>query len=149
MSPNFDSLQSDYLSVKPNLRALATEETVLNLCNKDVMFNLSSEHIVQVHRMKEKSPGSSRAVRVTFASRKIRDAVYEQRRQLMNKTDARVYVSEYLTKAISDLFYEARKLVEGKRLNSCWRAGGLVYVKRLETDKSIQVRNTTTVTATS
>jgi len=54
MSPNFDLLQSDYLSVKPNLRALATEETVLNLCNKDVMLNLSSEHIVEVHRMKEK-----------------------------------------------------------------------------------------------
>ena len=132
---------SGTLPNKVNLHASVTQDAVLNLCNNDLKLHLSSEHIVQAYRMRAKTPGLTRAVRVTFSTRKVRDAVFQERRRLKEKTEAKIYISEDLIKSASELYYEARKLVKEKRLNSCWTAGGVVFVKRLETDKPVPVRD--------
>ena len=119
----------------------ATEDAVLTLCNKDLSLDLKSGDIVSTYRMKSNDSRVPRSIHVTFSTRKVRDSVYAQRRSLKTKTDMKVYISEDLTKQASELFYEARKLVRAKRLNSAWTAGGNVFVKRLQLDKPTLVRD--------
>lgn len=112
----------------------ATEEAVLDLFNKDLSLNMTPGDIASAYRLKSKDSNTPRPIHVTFSTRKGRDSVISQRRMLKLKSDAKVFISEDLTKHASELFFEARKLVQTKRLNSAWTAGGNVFVKRLLLD---------------
>jgi len=124
-----------------NRHVRATEAAVVELCTKDLGIKLSGEDIEQAYRMKSSKPDSPRPILVSFTSRKLRNEIFDQRRKLKSRDDAKIFICENLTKSTSELFFEARKLVKAKRLNSSWTMGGSVYVKRLELDKPTLVRD--------
>ena len=123
--------------------AVSTERSVILLCNEDLGLNISAKDIELVYRMRSNRPDSHRPVHVRFTSRKVRDAVFDRRRLLKGKREGKIFISENLTKSASELFFEARKLQRERQIYGCWTAGGAVFVKRLETDKPLLVRDTT------
>ena len=132
--------QSATLEVQPP-HADVTERAILQMCNDDLHLNLQSSDIELAYRMKGSSAESSRPILVRFLSRKVRNTVFDLRRRLKSRKDCKVFISENLTKAASELFFEARKMQREKRLYGCWTASGNIFVKRTETGKPIMVRN--------
>jgi len=57
-----------------------------------------------------------------------------------------VFIGEHLTRVASKLFFEARKMMQEKRVLGCWTASGNIFVKRTEMEKPILVRDLTSLT---
>jgi len=129
------SVSSSLGGLNAKQHAASTEKSVLDLCKTDLGLDLCSKDIEVSYRLRSQNTGAPRPILVTFASRKIRNEVYERRRVLKGKVGAKVYICENLTASVSEIVREARQLVKDKRLHSCWTSGGSVVVKRTEAGK--------------
>jgi len=85
-------------SVAPPVHVDATERTVLQLCNEDLQLNLKSSDIELSCRIKGAMAGGVRPILVKFANHKIRNAVFDERRRLKFKKEAKVFIGEHLTR---------------------------------------------------
>lgn len=92
----------------------AVESTVVAFVNDSLGVEISPSDISIAHRIKAGPKDTTRPVIVRFTSRKARNAVYNARKSLKD-TGHKVFLSEHLTKATSDLFFEARKLLREKK----------------------------------
>jgi len=97
--------------------------------SKNQMFSLFSSHIwtTYIHRMRAGPKDKCRPVIVRFTNRRVRNMVYAARKELKDLSD-RVYISEHLTKAASDLFFDARRMVREKKIFAAWTQNGLVHI---------------------
>lgn len=114
------------------------ETTVVAFLNDKLGVEATVQDISIAHRLKAGPRDKVRPVIVRFVNRKLRNQVLGVKKQLKNST---FFVSEHLTKAASQLFFEARKLVRDKKLNSAWTRNGQVVVKLGTTDRGKVVRN--------
>jgi hypothetical protein len=114
------------------------ESSVLQLCNDTLGIEVSSKDISVAHRLKAGKNDRYRPIIVRFASRKVRDEIFRAKRKLFAPRDRdgsssgnteKIYISEHLTRGVSNIFFEARKMVRDKRLASAWTHKGLVNVK--------------------
>lgn len=130
-----------------------TERSIIELCKNDLKLDLRSSDIEIAYRMKGPSTGASsestQPVFVRFVSRKVRNAVFDQRRLLVHRKDSKIFLCENLSKAASSLFYEARKMQRDKRIFGCWTASGNIFVKRTEMAKPVLVRDMTSLNLSS
>ena len=117
----------------------SVECSILSLCIDKLGVAVSQSDISVAHRLKAGKSDKHRPIIVRFNSRRIRDEVLRAKKKLMttpadrsNTDNARdkVFISEHLTRAVSNLFFEARKLVREKRIASSWTHKGLVNIKR-------------------
>ena len=116
-----------------------TVKAVIECCRKKLDLEISERDITAGFRV----PGLKNAPRpivVTFASRLVRDRIYELRRLLRKQDTAqRVYINEHLTKKNADIFSKGRKLFKEKRIASIWTWNGAVFVRRAESDRPTRV----------
>ena len=84
--------------------------------------------ISTAHRLKAGPKDKTRPIIVRFTSRRVRNQVYAAKKFLKGGT-SKVFISEHLTKADSDLFYEARQLLRQKKIFAAWTQNGLVHVR--------------------
>ena len=116
-----------------------TVKAVVECCRDKLNLDVSERDITAGYRI----PGFRNAPRpiiVTFASRLVRDNVYESRRLLRKQTTTQgVYIKEHLTKKNSDIFSKGRKLLKEKRITSVWTRNGVVFVRKAESDRPTRV----------
>ena len=97
-------------------------------CNDVLGVKIENKDISIAHRLKAAKYDRVRPVIVRFVSRKTQNAVYSARKLLKNSSDP-IFISEHLSKAASDLFYDARKMLKEKKIHGTWTQNGHVYVK--------------------
>lgn len=116
-------------------------KTVLRFCNDKLSVVVDASEISVAHRLKQGKNDNVRPIIVRFTNRRVRDEVLRAKKKLSVPRDHlgvtqerihkdRVFICEHLTRSVSSLFYEARKLVKEKRLFAAWTHKGLVNVKR-------------------
>lgn len=113
---------------KPLESSRAVELAVIEFCRESLDVNVSSHDISAAHRIRGGGKDKSRPIIVRFASRKVRDEVYSSKMKLKGLAD-KCFISEHLTKAASELFFEARKMLREKKLVSTWTRNGQVLVR--------------------
>lgn len=123
----------------------SVEKSVLDLLQNKLNIPAVSDNIVSAFRLKSGKNDKTRPVLVKFESRKLRDKVLSAKRVLGRKRDneqdeaagtnpedtaaSRIYISEQLTKKISDLFFRARELKRKNHIHAAWTRNGKLYVK--------------------
>ena len=115
----------------------SVERSVLALCNEKLAISVGPRDISVAHRLKAGKNDKHRPIIVRFTSRRIRDEVLRAKKKLIispsmssrDSTQDMVFISEHLTRGVSSLFFEARKLVREKRLTAAWTHKGLVNIK--------------------
>jgi len=118
----------------------SVEETVITLCQKSLDVDVTRGDISIAHRMRAGFKDKCRPVIVRFTNRRVRNMVYAVRKELKNLTTDRVYISKHLTKAASDLFFDARRMVREKKIFAAWTQNELVldYRARLYASRPTQ-----------
>ena len=114
----------------------SVESSVIALCTDRLNVTVSYRDIAVAHRLKAGPHDSARPIIVRFTSRKVRDEVLRAKKKLFvprgsndGGTKGGVFISEHLTRGVSTLFYEARKLAREKKIFSAWTNKGLVNIK--------------------
>ena len=139
---------TDSCSVRSSESHESVESTFIKFCQDTLNVTVSRSDISSAHRMRPGQKDTVRPIIVRFANRRTRDKIYRARKMLkrdrptasdqtqpIQRTSQPVYISEHLTKAASDLFFEARQLVREKRFFSTWTQNGQVHV-RISSDAS-------------
>ena len=120
----------DLNSGAPMLRETfeSVERTTLEFFNSSLGVAVTQQDVSIAHRIRAGPNDKVRPIIVRFNNRKVRNAVFRAKKMLKN--DSRhIFISEHLAKLASELFFEARKYVKDKRLNSAWTMNGQVYAK--------------------
>lgn len=107
----------------------AVENTVIAFCKDSLHIEITPHDISFAHRIKTGPKDAIRPVLVRFTSRRVRDQIYRSKKLLKGSSTNNVYISEHLSRANAELFFEARKLLRLKKLHSAWTQMGLVHVK--------------------
>ena len=144
---------ADGTDVMPSESHTSVAASILKLCNETLEVPVELREISVAHRLKAGKNDSHRPIIVRFTSRKTRDDVLRAKKKLFtprgsssasaSASTTRVYICEHLTKNVSTIFFEARKLVKEKKLAAAWTHKGLVNIKyTLDTqEKPTVVRN--------
>ena len=114
-----------------------TVKAVLNLCRDRLGITLNDQDITAAYRITRGRKDNHRPIIVTFRTRRIREMVYQARRELRDKdhsSDNAIYINEYLTKINADIYAHARAMVKDKKLAGTWTRGGLVMFKRTDSE---------------
>lgn len=125
----------------------SVEESVLKLCRETLGISIEPRDISVAHRLKPGSKDRFRPVIVKFATRRIRNMVYQAKKHLRgtpeNRSSNGIYISEHLTKETADLFFEARKMVKEKRIFAAWTQNCQVHIRMSAdpTSRAIIVKN--------
>lgn len=109
--------------------SLPVEQAVIELCRDRLGIDVLPSEISSAHRIRKGDKDTTRPVIVRFVCTKTRDKIMRAKKQLKSAGN-RIYISEHLTFAASKCFYEARKLVREKKIESAWTMNGQVYFKR-------------------
>ena len=91
----------------------------IECCKSTLGLEISANDITAGYRISgpKKTP---RPIAVGFATRFVRDRVYESRKSLGKQVGAtKVYINEHLTKTNSEIFGKIYKCVRGRRLDGC------------------------------
>ena len=107
----------------------AVEATTVEFCRDSLNIAVSLQDISSAYRMKPGTKDTTRPVMVRFSSHRIHHEIYQTKKQLKDCRE-QIYISEHLTKPTADLFYETRKLLRDKKIQSTWTQNCRVVVKR-------------------
>jgi len=107
---------------------ISVESTVIAFCKDALNVYVLLADISIAHRLKADKKDANRPVIVRFTNRRVRNLVYNSKKQLKTYTVGRVFISEHLTKMSSDLFYNARQLLRDKKIFGTRTQNGQVYV---------------------
>jgi len=124
------STGSDLSGVSHNETSVAVEETFLRFCKERLHIDLKSGDISTAHRLPKGSKDKVRPLVVRFTNRRSRDMVLRAKKTLRAEPGDRIFMSEQLTKAASNIFFEACKLVRERKLHAAWTINGRVHVKK-------------------
>lgn len=113
-----------------------TDDEVISIA-KSVGLTLSTNDISISHRVGKKKPNSKpRDIIVKFVSRRSRDSFYKKRSALKSSGHSGIYVNEDLTKYRAELLFNARQMVNSKKIAGAWSSDGIVLVKALKDNKT-------------
>jgi len=123
-----------------------TEKSLLKLFNDQLKVNVSPTDISVAHRLRKRGGSSAvnngpPAVIVRFTNRKIRDRVYNARRELRNMS-TRIFVNEDLNQTTNKLFFHVRHLVKSRIIHSAWTYTGNVFVKETSASRPKRITST-------
>ena len=107
---------------------LSVEKTVVSFLKESLNIDVTSHDISIAHRLKKGPKDSTRPVIVRFTNRKTRNLVFNSKK-LLKDSGCLVFISEQLTKSASDLFFDARKALQEKKLFATWTQNGQVFAK--------------------
>lgn len=114
----------------------SVESSVLALCSDRLGVRVTERDISVAHRLRAGPKDSSRPIIVRFTSRRVRDDVLRAKKKLFVPRSTNesgntpgVFISEHLTRSVSTLYFEARKMVREKKIVSAWTNKGLVNIK--------------------
>lgn len=110
-----------------------TDALVMELA-RAIDVDLDIEQIDRTHRLCRPSTRDSprnkpRAIIIKFATYRARQKLYKARTLTKDRNYRGVFINEHLTKARSELLYEARRRVKSKQLKSAWSSDGTVLIK--------------------
>src|SRR6218665_1131444 len=113
-----------------------TVKAVLHLC-WDRLGITRNDQDITAYRITRGRKDNHRPIIVTFGTRRIREMVYQARRELRDKdqsSDNAIHINEYLTKINADIYAHARAMIKDKKLAGTWTRGGLVMFKRTDSE---------------
>ena len=108
-------------------------QAVLTCCKS----KLSEKDIISSYRI----PGAKnlpRPVVVNFATKNLRDKVYESRKTLRAQNN-RIYINKHLTKRNSEIFSKGRKSLKERKIAFVWTRNGSVLIRKTPTDRHMQI----------
>ena len=106
----------------------SVQRTVIDFAIDKLGIRVLPQDISVAHRIKAGKKDKVRPIIVRFVSRNTRNAIYSARKSLKDSNPP-VFISEHLTKTVSELFFEARKMLSDKKIHAAWTQNGLVYVR--------------------
>jgi hypothetical protein len=119
-----------------NENSATTEKIFVTFCANRLGVKVGPEDISVCHRLRKSKNVLHSPIIVWFTNRKARAAVLAARKQLRPPRGIgttppidHVYINEHLTKYMSQLFTEARRMVKAERINKVWTYNGRVTVK--------------------
>ena len=113
----------------PNGSSQSVEHSVITLCRDKLGIDVLPSDISSAHRIRKGEKDTTRPIIVRFVRTQLRDEIMRAKKKLKS-SGSRIYLSDHLTYSASKLFFEARKLVREKKLESTWTMNGQVLFKR-------------------
>ena len=138
---------------------LQTEEVVIKLLTQTLGLQVNRNDISVAHRLpKPKSKpqpssasgGSSATANsvapiiVKFNSKRVRLNVLKSRYKLAAKNEKpKIYINEHLTSKDSQIFAQARKFLNARKINKCWTFNGVTFIKMTDSksEKPSKIEN--------
>ena len=113
-----------------------TDDIVLKLAEA-IHVDLSLNDIDRSHRLGKPDSQHNvnqkpRDIVVKFATYRSRAKFYKARVLTKDRGYKGVYINEHLTRRRNNLFYQARRLVKSKHLQSAWSFDGALFVKHFD-----------------
>ena len=106
------------------------QSTVISFCREALGVTVTPNDISIAHRLKAGAKDTVRPVLIRFTNRQVRNTILQSKKKLRSCSSYRnTFISEHLTKATSDLYFEARKMLREKHLHATCTANGQVMVK--------------------
>jgi hypothetical protein len=124
----------------PAAESSAAEERIfIDFCDQKLGVSVHPSDISICHRLPKSSRATYPPLLVRFTSRKKKLEILRARKQLRNvHLPTPVYINEHLTKHVSTIFAETRKLVKAKKISQTWTVNCHVVLKQLDnTTKTI------------
>jgi hypothetical protein len=115
----------------PETNEEITDNIIMDMAS-ELGANLTIDEIDRSHRLGPRSQSSlkPRDIIVKFVSYRSRQKLYNVRSQAKGSVNyRRNYINEALTKHRSELFFDARKLVRDKLVESAWTHDGTILVR--------------------
>ena len=106
----------------------AVETTVLDFIRDQLHVPIERSDISAAYPLKADKKGL-RPIMVRFTTRRVRDTVFRNKKELKNSASRNVYISESLTRENANLFYQAREGIKTDKVKRAWTQGGHVFVK--------------------
>ena len=97
----------------------------MGIFNKKMKINpfIKETDIERIHRVDPPKPGFNRPIMIKFASHKIKNFLYTNKKMLKPKSGTKgdlLYLNEDLTTIRASLLFEARKMKREWFLTGCW-----------------------------
>ena len=108
-----------------------TEQSVYRVA-EIIGVNLSSDDIDRSHRVGKRGVKPRRDIIVKLSTYRARERLFKNRLKLKNSELNGTFINEDLTKARSELLYQARQRVRSKLLLGAWSSDGRIFVKGLD-----------------
>ena len=83
---------------------------------------------LRIESRRERKTRCVKLIIVRFVSRNTRNAIYSARKSLKDSNPP-IFISEHLTKSVSELFFEARKMLSDNKIHAAWTQNRLVHVR--------------------
>ena len=101
------------------------------------------------HRLQTKSKSNPLPIIVRFVNRNVRDRIYSNRKNARNadftklsiKGVEKTFINENLTYLKKKLFWKSKQKAKEAGFSFFWTMDGNVYVRKLEDDKPILIKN--------
>ena len=120
-----------------------TDEVVLDMARNQLKAAIDASDIDRSHRIPggpvRRNTDRPRNIIVKFTTYNARRRVLEKKSSLKGGNN-RIYINEHLTKARSELYYEARKLVKTGKVKQTWTYDGRILVRNHD-DKVQQIKS--------
>jgi hypothetical protein len=112
-----------------------TDSKVLNIASK-LGLKLSINEIDRSHRVGPKQTKNKRDILVKFTNYHARNNLFKSRVKCKNNDMKGIFINEDLTRARSNLLYQARQIVKRGSAESAWSHDGTILIR----DKAKNVR---------
>ena len=116
---------------------------------KLLQVTISSKNISTSHRLHTKSKSNPSRIIVRFVNRDVRNRIYNNRKnariadfaKLSIKGVEKIFIDENLTYLKKKLFRKSKQKAKEAGFKFFWTMNGNVYVRKLEDDKPILIKN--------
>ena len=116
---------------------------------KLLQVTISSKNISTSHRLHTKSKSNPSPIIVRFVNRDVRNRIYNNRKnariadfaKLSIKGVEKIFIDENLTYLKKKLFRKSKQKAKEAGFKFFWTMNGNVYVRKLEDDKPILIKN--------
>ena len=114
-----------------------------------LQVTISSKDISTSHRLHTKSKSNPPPIIVRFVNRDVRNRIYSNRKNARNadftklsiKGVEKIFINENLTYLKKKLFWKSKQKAKEAGFKFFWTMNGNVYVRKLEDDKQILIKN--------
>ena len=114
-----------------------------------LQVTISSKDISTSHRLYTKSKSNPPPIIVRFVNRDVRNRIYNNRKNARNadftklsiKGVEKIFINENLTYLKKKLFWKSKQKAKEAGFKFFWTMNGNVYVRKLEDDKPILIKN--------
>ena len=114
-----------------------------------LLVTISSKDISTSHRLHTKSKSNPPPIIVRFVNRDVRNRIYSNRKNARNadftklsiKGEEKIFINENLTYLEKKLFWKSKQKAKKAGFKFFWTMNANVYVRKLEDDKPILIKN--------